>query len=423
MTSTRKSLFALFLALTLVLTPFTDLFVGTVNAAPGDKSSDEIEEEINELENRENEIQAQINALNSKKYQNMTDIRNVVQKKLDLEQQVVLIYQQTTVINGQIAAYNMLIADKQEQLDEVEAKLEEMRLQFKARIRAMEEDGALSYWQILFQARSFTDLLDRLNMILEIAQADQRRLDLIREATEEVAAMKATLEEEKAALHVISQELTASQQQLEDKKAEAQVLMDQLLAMGKEYDDLLEQSHANQEAIMDELDKKNQELAEAIEWEEYQEWLKGQDPNASSPAGGNVDANGIYWAMPVRYYGSIGPFNPNRLHPILGYVRPHNGVDLSADRGTPIYAARGGFVTVASSGLENGNFVYINHGDGYTTIYLHMDYYIVTAGQYVSMGQVIGYVGSTGLSTSPHLHFSIKKDGVYLNPADHLNFY
>ena len=78
---------------------------------------------------------------------------------------------------------------------------------------------------------------------------------------------------------------------------------------------------------------------------------------------------------------------------------------------------------MASSGLENGNFVYINHGDGYTTIYLHMDYYIVAANQYVSMGQVIGYVGSTGLSTSPHLHFSIKKDGVYLNPADHLNFY
>ena len=423
MTTKKKSLIALLLALTLVLTPFTDLFVGTANAAPGDKSSEEIEEELKALESRESEIRAQIDALNSKKYQNMTDIRNVVQKKLDLEQQMVLIYQQTVVINGQIAAYNLLIAEKQEDLDAAEAKLEEMRRQFKARIRAMEEDGSLSYWQVLFQANSFTDLLDRLNMIVEIAQADQRRLEMIRQATEEVAAMKAVLEEEKSALHVIYQELTESQQQLETKKAEAQVLMEQLLAMGEEYDALLKQSHANKDAIMEEIFKKDQELAEAIEWEEYQEWLKGQDPNASSPAGGNVDANGIYWAMPVKYYGSIGPFNPNRLHPILGYVRPHNGVDLSAPEGTPIYAARGGFVTVASSGLENGNYVCINHGDGFSTLYLHMSYYIVTAGQYVSMGQVIGYVGSTGLSTSPHLHFTVKKDNQYVNPADYLNFY
>lgn len=422
MTTKRKSLIALLLALTLVLTPFTDLFVGTANAAP-DKSSEEIEEEIKELESQESKIQAQIDALNAKKYQNMTDIRNVVQKKLDLEQQMVLIYQQTVVINGQIAAYNLLIAEKQENLDSVEAQLEEMRRQFKARIRAMEEDGALSYWQVLFQANSFTDLLDRLNMIVEIAQADQRRLEKIRQATEEVAAMKAVLEEEKAALHVIYQELTDSQQQLDVKKAEAQVLMDELLAMGKEYDDLLEQSHANQDAILDELAKKDQELAEAIEWEEYQEWLKGQDPNASSPVGGNVDANGTYWAMPVRYYGSIGPFNPNRLHPILGYVRPHRGVDLSAAEGTPIYASRGGFVTQAATGLENGNFVYINHGDGFSTAYLHMSYYIVTAGQYVSMGQIIGYVGSTGLSTAPHLHFSVIKNGEYVNPANYLNFY
>ena len=109
-----------------------------------------------------------------------------------------------------------------------------------------------------------------------------------------------------------------------------------------------------------------------------------------------------------------------RKHPVLGYTRMHSGVDMAAPAGTPIYAAKSGKVTVAGWGSQSGNYVSINHGDGFASIYMHMTHYIVSAGQYVSQGQVIGYVGSTGISTGNHLHFGISYNGTYVNPMNYL---
>jgi murein DD-endopeptidase MepM/ murein hydrolase activator NlpD len=103
----------------------------------------------------------------------------------------------------------------------------------------------------------------------------------------------------------------------------------------------------------------------------------------------------------------------------------HNGVDLAGPYGTPIYATRAGVVTTAS--YEEGGagwYVYINHGDGYGSIYMHMTGYTVYWGQQVQQGDIIGYLGSSGGSTGPHLHFGIWKNGVgYVNPAEYINFY
>ena len=98
----------------------------------------------------------------------------------------------------------------------------------------------------------------------------------------------------------------------------------------------------------------------------------------------------------------------------------HNGVDLACAQGTPIYAARSGQVTVAKYGTDAGYYVSINHGDGFASVYMHMTHYVVGVGQYVSQGQLIGYVGSTGASTGPHLHFGISKNGEYVNPMNYI---
>lgn len=111
-----------------------------------------------------------------------------------------------------------------------------------------------------------------------------------------------------------------------------------------------------------------------------------------------------------------------RIHPISGVWKMHYGVDMSAATGTPIYAARSGKVTVASYQAGGaGNYVSINHGDGFSSIYMHMTHYIVSVGQYVTQGQVIGYVGSTGGSTGPHLHFGIAYNGSYVNPMQYVS--
>jgi len=109
-----------------------------------------------------------------------------------------------------------------------------------------------------------------------------------------------------------------------------------------------------------------------------------------------------------------------RMHPILHYLRKHNGVDLTAPRGTKIHASGDGVVTRADYAGGYGNCVRINHGYGYQTRYAHMDKMLVRPGQKVKRGDVIGLVGSTGLSTSPHLHYEVLINGVYVNPV---NFY
>ena len=98
----------------------------------------------------------------------------------------------------------------------------------------------------------------------------------------------------------------------------------------------------------------------------------------------------------------------------------HNGVDLACSQGTPIYASRSGQVTTATYGKDAGYYVSINHGDGFASVYMHMTHYVVKAGSYVSQGQLIGYVGSTGASTGPHLHFGISYNGTYVNPMKYI---
>ena len=107
---------------------------------------------------------------------------------------------------------------------------------------------------------------------------------------------------------------------------------------------------------------------------------------------------------------------------MYGDRRFHSGVDLAGSQGTPIVAARSGTVTTASYNGSSGYFVTINHGDGYSSSYLHLTGFTVKVGQKVSRGQTIGYMGSTGVSTGPHLHFSIYYNGSTVNPASYISF-
>src|SRR3546814_17928723 len=104
-----------------------------------------------------------------------------------------------------------------------------------------------------------------------------------------------------------------------------------------------------------------------------------------------------------------------RLHPLLGYARMHKGVDFGAPHGAPILAAAAGRIEFAGSNRGYGKYVKISHGNGLATAYAHMSRFKVSAGQRVQQGQVIGYVGSTGMSTGPHLHYELYRNG---RPAD-----
>jgi len=122
------------------------------------------------------------------------------------------------------------------------------------------------------------------------------------------------------------------------------------------------------------------------------------------------------WPVAGRLTSGFG----NRMHPILGYVRFHSGIDLAASNGTPIYAADGGQVLQTGYSGGYGNSILIYHGGGFATFYAHLSGYAVSNGQMVTKGQVIGYVGSTGWSTGPHLHFEVRINGAAQNPLGYL---
>ena len=111
-----------------------------------------------------------------------------------------------------------------------------------------------------------------------------------------------------------------------------------------------------------------------------------------------------------------------RVHPVTGKVRTHAGLDIGAAHGTNIYAAAAGTVLVSGWNTGGyGNYVVIDHGGGLTTLYAHCSSLLVSAGQKVSRGQVIAKVGSTGMSTGPHLHFEVLKNGSHTDPNAYFN--
>jgi len=381
-------------------------------------SSGAIKEQLDELEEQKEKIEEEIQKLRDQLADNLDEMEKIVAQKDLIDQEISLLHQQIATTNEQISAYGVLIADKQEELTEAENKLAALQEKNKERIRAMEEDGTLSYWSVLFEANSFSDLLDRLNMIEEIAAADQRRLQEMNTAAKAVSDAKAELETEKAGLEEIKEELKATQIELEGKRATADRLLVDLIAAGEKFEELMDQSEDEQSKLMEEIAKKEEEYEDA----KYQEWLATSvpDPTFAGGAGTGQTIGNATWLVPISYTRMTSPFGM-RWHPVYGGYKMHYGVDLAAPSGTPIGATRAGVVTKAYYSSSGGYTVEIDHQDGFVSQYLHQTHYIVSVGDYVSAGQIIGYVGSTGTSTGPHLHFSIKYNGEHVNPANYIS--
>lgn len=414
----RKTLLIKYLAFVCCLLLMVSLFPATVTADNDtaeeiQTESDEsikLREEIDKLQAQEQAIYKQLQKLESQLSENTVAITDAVNQKDILDQQITLLYEQINNSNAQISSYTQLIADQQEELEALLVQQEQLQQKHKMRIRAMEERGEMSYWNILFRATSVTDLLDRLNMIQQIAEADKRSLSDLRRTSAVVSAVKEESERSRADLENSRAQLDIAMQDLESKRAEADQILQNLAAKGAEYEALLLKSEEKQDQLLIQLAQKKS----TYNRQAYEQWL------ASNQEGDGPAYYDDQWLSPLATYRLTSVFGM-RFHPVLQRNRMHNGIDMAAPADTPIYAARGGLVITAAYQKDGaGNYVQIDHGDGFRTIYMHMTRYIVQVGEYVAPGQVIGYVGSTGLSTGNHLHFGISLDGAYVNPLEYI---
>ena len=391
--------------------------------AAATKSSSEIQEQINALEEQISGYDEKMAELQGQIDQNMADMADVVTEKSYIDQQVSLLMAKISGINEQVDAYNVLIADKQEELDNAQAKLASLNEKNKERIRAMEEEGNLSYWSVLFKANSFADFLDRLNMIEEIAASDSRRIKEMSEAAEEVALAKQTLSDKKTNLEATKEELSVAHAELETKRAESEALLAELVSEAHRLDNDFFNYEVMTEELLAELGQAQLDFEDA----KYQEWLATSETTRPSYSGGSDEGysgppSSSGWIIPCSYIYLSSAYGW-REPPTEGASSFHGGVDLAGDEGTPIYATRSGYVYRTGYTEYNGYYVGVDHGDGFASAYLHLTHYIVSVGEYVSQGQVIGYMGSTGVSTGPHLHFTVYYDGNTVNPAEYIDFY
>ena len=404
-------------------------------------TSSEIKDQIEEMEKDQADLQDQLDELEDQRNNNATEIADIVKQKNIVDQQVGLIYEQIDNMNDQIAAYAVMIADKQAELDDAEADLEAMKQKHMERLRALEEDGSLSYWHVLFKASSFTDLLDRVNMIQEIAAADEKRIEEMGEAAKVVEEAQAALLLEQAELQKSRQALAAKQMELDMKSQESEALLAELIAKGKEFEDWMAEKEDELAKLEDEL----LEMESEYDRVKYEEWLATSVPpttSSSSSSGSVGNSTTIYregtaltqntvdgktWLTPCDYNRISSTFGM-RFHPIYHYDKMHNGVDFAIGH-TPIYATREGVVTVATTWEDSsaGYYVVIDHGDGFRSVYMHMcKAACVSVGDFVKAGQEIGCVGSTGASTGNHLHFGISKYNPakgkyeYVNPLEYV---
>ena len=399
-------------------------------------SSSEIRKQINELKAQKKDIQAQIEDLKEQYQENENEIADIVARKNIIDQEIGLLHAQITNITEQISAFSVLVADKQDELDNAQSRFEQMNEDCKVRIRAMEEEGSLTYWEVLFKATSFSNLLDRLNMVEEIASSDMRRLQELSDAADAVETSRQELALEKEELDASKAELDETQATLDGKRQEADELIQELLSHAEELAALQEEKEKEDEELMAQI----AEMEQAYNRAKEEEWLayiatattaapatqpggSGGTDSSSSSGGGNTSSGSSGWIRPCSYVKVTSPYG-FREQPTAGASRFHQGIDLGAGAGTTIVASRAGTVTSAGYSNSLGWYVTINHGDGFSSMYGHMQGpAYVSSGSYVSQGQAIGGVGSTGISTGNHLHFAILYNGAYQNPAAYVAFY
>lgn len=377
--------------------------LGSLLLPAGALPSDEIQDELDRLKKEADDLAAEQEKIAADLSAVSEQLSDYAQLKLDLDRELELKRQEVENLEAQLHQYNLLISEKQAELDELLEQQKALTERYKLRMRAVQERGDVSFWSVLLSSSSFTELLTSQAMVEEISRADLQMLSALADMASEVLAAKEDLAEKKTELAGTREQLDAAQAALEQSRADADAMLTSLANDREKLRAAELQAEAEVAALSDQIAKKEQELTEAKKKEQPQPTEKG-------------------FLFPVATSGFACVTDPYgyRTNPITGNYQLHNGIDLAANRGTPIYASKTGTVSTAASGYGWGNYVVINHGDGYSTLYAHQDYYIVSEGDTVTQGQVIGYVGSTGNSTGPHLHFTIYYNGNTVNPAGYI---
>lgn len=369
-----------------------------------------------ELEQKNAELSIELEAAK----QNTSDaaaINQAYQNKVDA------VVEQINNTTTSIDALTLAIQEKTETIDQRQKEIDEQLEQLKARIRVIYMTGDTTTLDILLSATDVNDFLDKAELISTLSEHDQKLIDNINSSISKMEIEKTQLAEEQDLLEQSKAELEPQKAELESLLAESGIQLNNAQTTENGISSDMGANEAEISALSYEIESYYAAQAEQIQQQinEAREDNGGGEGGGESGGGGYTPepsyGSGYAWPCP-GYYTITSPFGD-----MDGRTSPHTGVDISGSSilGAPIIAADSGMVDYswyASDGYGGGygNYCMIDHDGGRSTLYAHMSSIIVSPGQYVEKGQVIGYVGSTGYSTGPHLHFECRQNGVPYDP-------
>lgn len=341
-----------------------------------------------------------------------------IEKQAEADQTANMIDTLQTNLNGANATYadatdqyNQAKAAAEaaaQRVDEAKARIVELQGHLSTRVQSMYRSGGQSsFLDVLLDATSFDQFLTTWNAVEKITGQDAALVQESKDARSEAQAAQAEYEQQT----VRAEQQMKAAQTARDEIASTKSSMEALLAQQTEE---VAQLQMREESERMEAEQAQQRLAAA---QQAASGISGGGEDYPSGGGGSATISG--WVNPLPgYYGVTNEF---------GWAGSwdgayHNGIDLGASEGTPIYAAGPGTVTYAGWYGTGGNAIKINHGNGIVTIYMHQSSFAASVGQQVNAGDLIGYVGMTGYTTGPHLHFQIEVNGTPVNPRNYYSF-
>jgi murein DD-endopeptidase MepM/ murein hydrolase activator NlpD len=368
---------------------------------------------LSELEQEKNEANQQLQNTKNQQEFIQSEIARVDREMQQLDDALVKASDELDVVNKSLEDTKARQEQSARELTEAQAERDRQFEMFKDRLRVMYEYGEASYLEVLFQAASIRDFLTRLEVFNNIAKSDQEMVTRL-ESAEALYAQKV---EDDAKIRNLMEDLQFSYE-----------------AAIKEYDEAL----ANQKTYIDQLyiDDANYAILVAMEEENarvaYNAWKAADDAEKARIAAEKAAAEEARRNAPITYNGIMQWPAPSfikitdrygwRNHPVYKRDEFHKGVDIASRSGTDIIAADGGQVILAARNGSYGNCVIIDHGGGISTLYAHASKIHVSVGQTVSKGSVIASIGSTGVSTGPHLHFEVHRNGEHTDPKAYLGY-
>jgi len=363
--------------------------------------------EIDALKAKRDAIKAQRKEKQAVVEQLEQEKASVVEQKKAMDERNTYTLQQIQLNSDEIALYDEMISQKQKELEDAERLEAEQLERYRSRVRAMEENGNLNFFAMIFKSNDLGEMLTAMDDIGEIMESDKELQDAYVRARENTEEVKLEYEAYREDIEAKQEVLREEQKELEKDIEEATQLI-----LNLEAD--LENKQAEYDAISAEEDATNAAIDKLVAQLEAEKAAAAVVPNAGS-GGSSVSGTGTF-VFPVASYVYISSRFGMRVHPITGQYKSHTGMDIASNQGTAVYACDSGTVVLAQWYGGYGNCIMIDHGNGYKTLYGHLSVISVSEGQTVSQGDTIGQVGSTGNSTGPHLHLEVYKDGSRIDP-------